>query len=193
MMRPRLVLSLLLPMVAAVAGEFAPGVVHAEPGATELRVSAPVAAAIGDALKLRIVLIASDAAESVPGAPVTLYERTGFMGVSPREVMVASAVTGDDGAAVIRFTARREGVRNLVVRFDGDPDHGASFATFELPVAAGPAIYTVEPPPGIPGVNRFLVVGILVVVWGTMFIIAAHVIAIAREGHSEATPGGERS
>lgn len=189
----RLILSLLLPAAAALSGAFAPGVARAEPGVTELQVSAPVEAAIGDALELRIVLIDSDDAASIPGATVTLYERTGFMDVSAREVAVASAVTADDGAAVIRFRARREGVRNLIVRFDGDPDHGASFAEFELPVAPGPAIYTVEPPPGIPGVNRFLVVGILVVVWGTMFIIAAHVVAIAREGHSEATQGGERS
>ncbi len=188
-MTRRLILSLLLPAAAALAGAFAPGVVRAEPGATELQVSAPVEAAIGDALELRAVLIASDQA-SVPGAAVTLYERTGFMDVSEREVAIASAVTDDDGVAVIRFIARREGVRDLIVRFDGDSDHGASFATFELPVAPGPAIYTVEPPPGIPGVNRFFVVGILVVVWGTMFIVAAHVVAIAREGHSEATRGG---
>lgn len=191
-MRPRLLLSLLLPIVAALAGVFAPGVVRAEPGATELQVSAPVEGAIGDALELRVVLIASDGA-AVPDAAVILYERTGFLGVSAREVAIASAVTADDGVAVIRFMARREGVRDLIVRFDGDPDYGASFATFELPVAPGPAIYSVEPPPGIPGVNRFFVVGILVVVWGTMFVIAAHVVAIAREGHSDAAQGGEQS
>lgn len=183
---PRAALSLLL----ALAVWIVPSSLHAEPEPAELRVSAPVGATVGDRIDFGVTLLDAGG-EPIGGAPVALYEQAGFMGVSGREVAVAVASTSEDGTAVLRYAVRREGARAFTVRYEGDADHAPASAAIDLPVAAGAATYTVEPPTGIPGVNRFLVIAVLVVVWGTMLIVALHVIAIAREGSAVGTPGRE--
>ncbi len=181
----RLLLRSLVAAVLIIAGGLLPAVAHAEPGPTELRLSAPITVAVGDAVELRATLLTA-AGEPIDGAVVVLYERAGFMNVNAREVAVASVSTDAGGVAVIRYVARREGARQLTVRYEGSEEHAAADVAIELSVAAGAQIYVVEAPPGIPGVNRFLVMTILAGVWGTMLVVALHVVAIAREGAAEA-------
>jgi hypothetical protein len=158
-----------------------PAAVSAALTPTELRVSAPAVASVGDVVQLRATLSAADGSPIV-GARVVVYERLGFMGVSSRDVAIASGQTQDDGVAAIRFTARREGPRALSVRFAGDDANGAADAALELPVAAGVATHTVEGAPGVPGVSRLLLIAAIVIAWGTMFFVAFNVVQIARDG-----------
>ncbi len=181
---------LLVALVASLAAALATGSAAAQTASTVLQVSAPAAASVGDRLELRVSLRTA-LGEPVEGARVTLTERAGFMDTSTQEVAVASATTDADGEAVLRFMARREGTRSLTARYDGDDDLAAASVTLDLPVAAGVQTYIVESQPGIPGVNRFLLMSVLVIVWGTMFIVAAHVLLIAREGFSEGSEGRE--
>jgi hypothetical protein len=188
MRAPSLHLGTVTGLVVAVALALLPGVLHAEPGAAELRISAPVQATVGDEVELQLTLLTAEG-EPIEGATITLYEQVAFMDTKPAEVVVSGAATDAAGRAAIHYIARREGARSLTVRYEGDEEHAAAAVTVELPVLAGDQTYLVERLPGIPGVNRFLVVGILVIVWGTMFIIAAHVVAIARAGAD--APDGE--
>jgi hypothetical protein len=159
----------------------APSAVQAEPDGTVLQVSGPVAATIGDTVELTATL--TDAAgEPVADVQLLVVERVGFLDTKVSDVTVASAATNDEGVAVIRYLARRDGARSLLVRFPGNSEFTEAVAGFEFTVAPGPATYTVEAPPGIPGVNRFVVMAVVVAVWGTMLIVAWHVAAIAREG-----------
>ena len=167
-----------------------PGTVHAEPGGTTLQVSGPVGATVGDTVELTATL--TDAAgEPVADVQLLVVERVGFLDTKVNDVTVASAATNNDGVAVIRYAARRDGDRSLLVWFPGSADFEEASAGFDFTVADGPATYTVEAPPGIPGVNRFVVMGVLVIVWGTMLIIAGHVVAIAREGGASELDEGE--
>ena len=161
----------------------APSAVHAEPGGTTLQVSGPVGAAVGDTVEL-VVTLTDAAGEPVANMQLLVDERVGFLDTKVSDVTVASAATNDDGVAMIRYAARREGARSLLVRFPGTSDFAETSAGFEFTVAAGLATYTVEAPPGIPGVNRFVVMAVVIAVWGTMLIVAWHVAAIAREGRA---------
>ncbi len=160
-----------------------PSTAHAEPGGTTLQVSGPVAATVGDTVEL-VATLTDAAGEPVADVQLLVEERVGFLDTKVSDVTVASAATNDDGVAVIRYAARRDGDRSLLVWFPGTSEFAEASAGFEFTVASGPATYTVEAPPGIPGVNRFAVIAVLVVVWGTMLIVAGHVTAIAREGRA---------
>jgi len=172
---------LALAMVALVS--VVPSAVQAEPGGTTLQVSGPIGATVGDTVEL-VATLTDAAGEPVPDVRLLVDERVGFLDTKVSDVTVASAATNDAGVAVIRYAARREGGRSLLVRFPGTSDFAEASAGFEFSVAAGPATYTVEAPPGIPGVNRFAVMAVVIVVWGTMLIVAWHVAAIAREGRA---------
>lgn len=167
-----------------------PSAVSAEPDGTTLQVSGPIAATVGDTVELTATL--TDAAgEPIGNVQLLVVERVGFLDTKVNDVTVASAATNDDGVAVIRYAARRDGDRSLVVWFPGSADFEEASAGFDFAVADGPATYTVEAPPGIPGVNRFVVMAVLVLVWGTMLVIAGHVVAIAREGGPSEPDEGE--
>lgn len=167
-----------------------PAYVAAEPGAAEIRVSAPVDARIGDAVEVTATLV-DPALGPVAGATITMTESVEFMDSGAAEVLVSSARTDEDGRAVLRYIARRAGAREFVVRFDGNDDYEPVRGAFTLPVADGGSSYHVEAPPGVPGVNRFLLVALMTGVWGTMLVVAVHVVAIARQGHSASSEGGE--
>jgi len=168
-------------LLAGVLAWASPAVARAEEEATELRVSAPIEAAVGETAQV-VATLSSGAGEPVSGAQIVVVERVGFLDTSAEDVTVASAATNADGVAAIHSVARREGARSLLVRFPGSAELAEASIAIELIVAGGDATYTVEAPPGIPGVSRFMVMAVLVAVWGTMFVVAFHVVAIAREG-----------
>ena len=168
----------------------APSTVHAEPDGTTLQVSGPVGSTVGDTVEL-VATLTDAAGEPVANVQLLVEERIGFLDTKVSDVIVASAATNDAGVAVIRYAARREGDRSLLIRFPGTDDFAQTSAGLGFTVAAGPATYTVEAPPGIPGVNRFVVMAVVVLVWGTMLIVAWHVAAIAREGGTVAPDEGE--
>lgn len=168
-------------LMAALLVAAAPAVTFAQAAGTTLQVSGPVEARIGDAVELSALLLDAGG-QPVPGVQLLAEERLGFFDTKATDVTVASAATGADGVAVIRYVARREGARTLTVRFPGNASFGAASAGLDFVVSGGPATYTVEAPPGIPGVNRFVVITVLLAVWGTMFVVASHVAAITRVG-----------
>ena len=170
-------------LIAVALLSVAPSTVRAEPRGTTLQISGPVAAIVGDTVEL-VATLTDAAGEPVADVQLLVEERVGFLDTKLSDVTVASAATNDDGVAVIRYVARRDGDRSLLVWFPGTSEFAEASTGFGFTVASGPATYTVEAPPGIPGVNRFAVIAVLVVVWGTMLIIAGHVTAIAREGRA---------
>lgn len=177
-------------LLLAAAASVVPSAASAEPGVATLQVSGPVGATIGDTVELTATLIDS---EGTPVADVQLLveERLGFFDTKVGDVVVASAATNDDGVAVIRYVARRDGDRSLLIRFPGNKDFAEATADFSFGVEPGSATYTVEAPPGIPGVNRLVLIVLLVGIWGTMLVVAGHVAAIVRRGATAERREGE--
>ncbi|TAK76617.1 MAG: hypothetical protein EPO16_06925 [Dehalococcoidia bacterium] len=156
---------------------------------SQLAIVAPVGSARGSQVDISVT--ASDAKGApIPAARIVLAETVQFYGLDPQTVEVASATTGKDGVAVLQYLPRRTGERALKVMLDGNAARAPSSLDLKLTIGDGPATYLVEPPAGIPGVNRFLVSAIIVTVWGTMFIVTMHVVAIARAGRNGG-PGEE--
>lgn len=159
----------------------APAVMQAEPEATTLQVTAPTVASIGQDMHFAVTLLDA-AGQPIARGRVQVYERVQFMDAAAEDVLVAAGTTAEDGTALIHYVVRRSGARAFTVSYAGNDNHAPQSASFEMPVAGGGQIYEVERPAGIPGVSRFLVSGILMIVWGTMLIIALHVVAIVRAG-----------
>lgn len=171
--------------IALAALALTAGTAYGEPGPVELRLAAPARAAIGDIVRMQVTIVDADG-EPVAGARLLLSERVSFLDASPEAAVVAGATSNAAGVAVITYVARREGTRRLTVSYAGDATHAPASVAIELPVAPGSAVYHVDLPSSIPGVNRFLVIGVLVAVWGTMLVVALHVVGIAREGAADA-------
>jgi hypothetical protein len=151
---------------------------------SKLTVSAPVGATTGETAPLMVNAV-DPVGKPIAGARAHLMETVSFLGSLEQDVEVAVGTTNKDGQATLAYTARRTGARALKVVFDGNVDHKPSSLALQLAVTDAGQTYHVEPPPGIPGVNRFLVSGVIITVWGTMFIVAWHVLAIVRAGRGD--------
>lgn len=155
---------------------------------TDLLLGAPVESSVGSVVGFTANVRGAGGAP-VAGAPVVLYEVAGFFDTAEQEVEVARGTTNKDGVAALNYLARRSGDRSFKAYFAGDANNASSSVALTLKVAEGGQVYNVEPPAGIPGVSRFLVSGILILVWGIMFIVSLHVVAILREGRAGEEPG----
>lgn len=154
---------------------------------TDLLLGAPVEAQVGGAVRFT-ANVRSAVGAPIAGAPVVLYEVTGFYDTKVQEVEVARGTTDKEGVAALTYLARRSGPRSLKAYFAGDVGNAPSSVAIGLDVLDGGQVYGVDPPAGIPGVSRFLVSGILILVWGIMFIVSLHVVAIVREGQRSEEP-----
>ncbi len=158
---------------------------------SSLTIAAPVSVTVGENARLSATAVDPSGAP-IPGVKVHLFEATEFLGSLPQDVEVAQATTDANGIATLAYTARRSGARALKVLFDGDVRHQPGALELQMGVNEGAATYSVTPPPGIPGVNRFFVSAIIIAVWGTMFIVALHVLAIVRAGNEADAEQGEQ-
>ena len=160
--------------------------------AAQILIAAPVEAGLGTGARL-LTTLTDESGTAIAGAKVSLFEVIGFMGVEPQEVEVATGMTDAQGTSTLVYTARRTGNRTLTAYFDGGLDYRPTSIDLQLTVPPGPQVYLVSSPVGIPGVNRFFVSGIILMVWGTMFVVALHVVAIARAGARSREDGDDVS
>lgn len=175
-MRTRIILALLLGSLALLPMEVA----RAEPVPSFIQVSAPFEAEVGDMVEVQVLLFST--AGPVSGARVVLNERVQFLDADARDIPVASATTGENGVAVIRYAAKRNGLRLMSVEFEGTREHTAASLSLEMTVSGYAQTYGEESLGLVPGLNRYFVMAILGIVWATMLFVVAHLGFIAYAG-----------
>lgn len=175
-MRTRIALTVLLASLALLPL----GTAHAEPVPAFIQVSAPFESEVGDIVEVQVLLFATSG--PVTGAQVVLYERVQFLDADPRDIPVASSTTSENGVAIIRYAAKRDGLRLMFVEFEGSREYAAVTLPLEMTISGHAQTYVEEPLSLVPGLNRFFVMTILGAVWATMLFVVAHLGAIAYAG-----------
>ena len=122
-----------------------------------------------------------DAAEGLPvaNAPVTVYMDATFAGVSG-EVRLGSAVTDENGVAVITHEPRSANVHELRVEYLPEGASEPEVATVPVTAAEGPQLSRSASGIQIPGLNVWLIIAIVAGVWSLLFSVGVRVFAIAR-------------
>jgi hypothetical protein len=209
----RLGAALLTIAVAAVALLALPGAARAQsPGLpTAIAVAAPSSAQLGQAVTVKAKLV--DGAGNVfPNARVDFTSPETFLN-NTGDMVVASALTDDQGVATAQFQARRSGPLTVKAVFRGDGGYAPSEASAELTVSGSSQLYTQEVIPSVPGINaspigsfgtasntRWLltgwpIAGVLIVVWSSYasaVFFMSRIAAATGEGPdlAEAAAGG---
>lgn len=178
-MRFRLTFALLLASLLWIA----PGTAAAEPEPAFIQVSAPFESEVGEIVEVQVLLFSTSG--PVSGAMVVLYERVQFLDADARDIPVASSTTGENGVAVIRYAAKRDGLRVMSVEFEGTREYTGAALPLEMTVSGHTQTYAEEPLALVPGLNRFFVMIILGSVWATLLFIVGHLAAIAYAGSKE--------
>lgn len=158
-----------------------------------VRVAAPTLAIAGQTSALEAVVTSGDTGQAVAGVDVTFFAHGSFGKISGY-MEIGRAVTGSDGVATISYTPRESGAHDI--RVDYAPVSGATMEQITTSIAvdgSADQLYVQTAGIQVPGLNSWLIIGLLSVVWGILFFVAVAVIRIARAGAGDVVPAQRSS
>lgn len=151
----------------------------------EVEVVGPNALQVGQPAELQLALRSAEDGLPIANAPVTVYAHASFAGVSG-DIVLGQAMTDESGVALVNFEPRAAGEHELRIEYlapgDGEPEVAATTVS----VNGAAQLYQSASGIQVPGLNVWLIIGVVAAVWFTLMSVALRVIAIAR-----ASAGGE--
>lgn len=167
-------LGALMILVTPYSGSAAP-----EPVISKLTLKVPLSAALGEPISLEATLEDGNN-QPISKAAITFYNPASFLSGSSGLMRVGDAVTNQQGIAILEYIPRRNGESQIIAEYKGDPQHAASNDTVTLNVTgSGEGHYEAEAGLKVPGLNKWVLVGILGAVWGTMIYVGHLIVRIA--------------
>jgi len=143
-----------------------------------VNLSVPDQAAIGQPAQVRAEFHSDADGAPIAGMTVILHEEATIGGVTG-DVELAAAVTDANGVATLTYTPRVPGDHALHVRYTyGDEAPQDASASVTVPPAAE-QLYRSTSGVSIPGLNVWLIMAVVAIVWAILLSVAARVIAIA--------------
>ncbi|MGE5140233.1 MAG: Ig-like domain-containing protein [Rudaea sp.] len=146
--------SLLFVMLLLLLGLMLPGAVAAQNAKEEtaIQIGTPDHLHLGDRVTLQAVLGDSQG-RPISGATIYFSAHAAFLSGSG-EMVVAQAVTNENGQAVAGFENQMAGRLELRADFRGDDHYSPSGATAEIPVEGDAQLYVPQVGVQIPGLNQ---------------------------------------
>ena len=153
----------------------------------------PASAIVGQPSELNAALTSADTGQPIAGLSVTFFAHASFSGVEGY-MEIGRAVTNNEGVAAISYVPRESGPHDIRVDYAPSAGGTAEQATAAVSVdgSAG-QLYVQKAGIQVPGLNSWLIIGLLSVVWGILFFVAVAVIRIARAGAGDVVPAQQRS
>jgi hypothetical protein len=153
-----------------------------------VRVVEPTPAIAGQASALAAIVTSADTGQAVAGVDVTFFAHGSFGKISG-DMEIGRAVTDSDGVATISYTPRESGTHDIRVGYAPVSGGTAEQTTGSIAVEGSPdQLYVQTAGIQVPGLNSWLIIGLLTVVWGILFFVAVAVIRIARAGAGDVVP-----
>jgi len=157
-----------------------------------LKVVAPAHLTAGDSVDIQAVLSSTHDGTAVPGATITFYMDGAFGGVEGK-VLLGQSVTGKDGIAHLNYLPRTAGEHQIHVEYLTSGNSEPEVATWSHDVSGAPhQFYQSTAGVQIPGLNSWVLMAVVGMVWAILLSVAVRVIAIASAG-SEAGTGAPAS
>jgi hypothetical protein len=150
-----------------------------------LKVVAPAHLTAGDSVDVQAELHSAHDGTAVPGATITFYMDGSFGGVEGK-VLLGQAVTDKDGVANLSYLPRTAGEHQLHVEYLTPGESEPEVATWSHDVSGAPhQFYQSTAGVQIPGLNSWVLMAVVGMVWAILLSVAARVIAIASAGSEE--------
>ncbi len=149
----------------------------------ELRV--PEEAELGDTITIVAVLTDPHDGAPIPDALIT-FETPAYWGEEFSGPMVIGTATTDaDGVARITTQLRDSGDVDISADFDGDSVFAAAMNEAHVDVHGSRQLYSPTAGIRVPGLNLWVLAGVIAFVWTLYFLVGLRVLAIARPSAAE--------
>ena len=179
--------TILLTAVAAIAviafGVGSAVSAHASP--LKVSIASATNAVVGQPGDISATLVSPDTGKPLSGVNVTFLAHATF-GKMDGFMEVGQAATNSDGIASISYVPHDPGDQAIKVSYV--PTTGAKAEEASGTISVGGAasqMYVQKAGIQVPGLSSWLIVGLLTIVWGTLFGVGVTVIRIARAGEGE--------
>ena len=147
----------------------------------------PDEVAVGRPVEIQALLQGADDGAPVAGTRVTFYMNASFAGVEG-EVQLGQAVTDENGVATLIHEPRSASVHQIRIEYTLPGDSEPETITTSMNVASGGSqLYRSTAGVDIPGLNVWLIMTVVAIVWAILMSVAVRVIAIARAGRDADT------
>jgi hypothetical protein len=145
----------------------------------QVKVVEPTPAIAGQASELDAALTSADTGQPVAGMAVTFLAHGSFDDVSGY-MEIGRAVTNSQGIAAISYAPREAGTHDIRIDYVLSAGGTTEEATASVAVAgAGDQLFVQTAGIQVPGLNSWLIIGLLSVVWGILLFVAITVVRIA--------------
>jgi hypothetical protein len=144
-----------------------------------VRVSEPTAAVAGQPSELDAAVTSADTRQAVAGVPVTFYVHGSFGKVSGF-MEIGHGVTNAQGIATVSYVPREGGAHEVRVDYATPAGGTTEQTTGTVAVDGSPnQLYVQTAGVQVPGLNSWLIIVVLTLVWGILFGVGLMVIRIA--------------
>lgn len=145
-------------------------------------ITVPDEAAVGHPAAIQARLRTADEGVPVAGTTVTFFTHASFAGVSG-EVELGRAVTDETGVATLTYEPRAASEHQIRIEYLPPGEEEPAVATTSISVIDGNTqLHRSTAGVDIPGLNVWLIIAIVSLVWAILLSVALRVIAIARAG-----------
>ena len=141
---------------------------------------------LGDNLQLTATLRDSSGAP-IRGATIDLWSTSSFLSTGGA-VQLGQATTDGQGVALFAYQPRDNGTLTVNASFAGDALHAAAQGSLQINVQGSAQLYDSTAGIKVPGISKWILVGVLSGVWSTYVGVMVLLTLIAREGSK--TPAG---
>ena len=142
--------------------------------------AAPAPGSLGAPVTVRVLLHAPGDGKPAANAPVVFHTDASFAGVTD-EVELGRAVSNAEGVAALTFTPHVAGDHEVRVDYE-DAGRKVNLGKATFSVADDGQLYRSTAGVRIPGLNVWLLIGLVAAIWSVLLSVAFRVIAIARSG-----------
>ena len=147
-----------------------------------IRVAEPTPAIAGQASELDATVTSVDTGQAVAGVNVTFFAHASF-GKTSGYMEIGRGVTNSQGIATISYVPRESGAHDIRVDYALASGGTTEQTTTSVAVdGSADQLYVQTAGIQVPGLNSWLIIGLLTVVWGILFGVATTVVRIARAG-----------
>ena len=152
----------------------------------ELEASVPGSVQAGEIIEVRVVVRSTDTLDRVPGAAVAAYRNASIVGVEG-QVEIANATTDALGVAILRWQERGAATDTIILAYATHEDEVLeSNPVTIVAVGSGPQIVRSTSGVQIPGLGAWVLIGLLVTIWGIIQFALVGPVQVARAGSGKA-------
>lgn len=145
---------------------------------TEITLSAPSSASLGDVIQVKTNL-QDETGAPVSGVTAHFFSYAEFLSGSAGLIEIGEAVTDGEGVATLEFMPRRGGNIEVVAKYDGDNSYAPSEASISFTVEGNEQLFEAHAGFSVPFINKWLLVGVMSILWGTILFVGFLVVRIA--------------